>query len=314
MENTCEHSRRNNHGNEHSQKGLRNEDDVNVTTQQQCQTPETCTALSPFDYKIIICALCLLMLGALISLGALGILYHNKVASTENLSEKHKNATDPLMMLDYQVKEMESTYEMHNVNHQEVISCNETERLYKELMVKHHRLIFAYSETKHLYEMLRAKYEQVHEQITVCNDPTQQNCTLCGEGWKSLGLKCYYFSTEELNWAQSRHYCMAEGGHLVIITRQTEQDFLSSQIEKTHWIGLNDLETEGKWKWVNNQPLNKTGVTFWYSAPEGPYEPDNWKVQDPSGENCAALGDENGNIHKWFDASCRKIKKYICER
>lgn len=29
---------------------------------------------------------------------------HNKVASTENLSEKHKNATDPLMMLDYQVK------------------------------------------------------------------------------------------------------------------------------------------------------------------------------------------------------------------
>ncbi|KAF5890347.1 C-type lectin domain family 6 member A-like isoform X3 [Clarias magur] len=293
MENSCERSRRNNHEQCHSPTEPRNEDDVKVTTQQQCQTPETCTASSPFDYKIIIFALCLLLLGTLMSLCAVGILYHNKVASTENLSEKHENATSPLMMLDHRVKEMESMYEMHNMKHQELISCNETERLYNELRVKHHWLIFTYMETKHLYEMLKVKYEQVHERITACNEPTQQNCTLCGEGWKSLGLKCYYLSTEKLNWAQSRDHCMEKGGHLVIITSQTEQDFLSSQIGKTHWIGLNDLETEGKWKWVNKQPLNETGVTFWYSAPEGPHEPDNWIAQDPSGENCAALGDEN---------------------
>ncbi|XP_060720830.1 C-type lectin domain family 4 member E-like [Tachysurus vachellii] len=80
---------------------------------------------------------------------------------------------------------------------------------------------------------------------------------------------------------------------MVIITSQTEQDFLFSKKIKKHWIGLNDLKTEGQWMWVNNQPLNETGVTFWFSSPGGANEPDNWTKMDPSGENCAALGDAN---------------------
>ncbi|KAM9434589.1 C-type lectin domain family 6 member A-like isoform 4-T4 [Clarias gariepinus] len=162
-------------------------------------------------------------------------------------------------------------------------------------------------ETAQLYDMLKVKHQQVHDRLSACS--ANQKCTLCE---KPLGLKCYYVSTEKLSWTQSRDYCVEKGGHLVIITSQAEQDFVSSQIKETHWIGLNDLETEGEWMWVNNQPLNETSVTFWYD--EGPHEPDNWKVQDPSGENCAALGDENGNTHKWFDASCHKLKKCICEK
>ncbi|XP_053087518.1 C-type lectin domain family 6 member A-like [Pangasianodon hypophthalmus] len=160
--------------------------------------------------------------------------------------------------------------------------------------------------------MLKVKYQRVHDRLSACS--ANQNCKLCEEEWKSLGLKCYYFSTNKLTWTQSRDYCVEKGGHLVIITSQTEQDFVSSQIKETHWIGLNDLETEGKWMWVNNQPLNETGVTFWFSAPEGPNEPDNWKNEDPSGENCASLGHEIGDTRKWFDASCRKLKQFICEK
>ncbi|KAI5087393.1 immune-related, lectin-like receptor 2 [Silurus meridionalis] len=141
-----------------------------------------------------------------------------------------------------------------------------------------------------------------------------QTCSLCEKGWKSLGLKCYYFSTSKLNWTQSRDECVEKGGHLVIITSRAEQDFVASQIQITHWIGLNDLDTEGQWMWVNNQLLKQMSVMFWYTAPEGPHEPDNWKMRDPFGENCGALGDENGNIHKWFDASCKRLKRYICEK
>ncbi|KAI5621700.1 immune-related, lectin-like receptor 2, partial [Silurus asotus] len=140
-----------------------------------------------------------------------------------------------------------------------------------------------------------------------------QNCKLCEEGWKSLGLKCYHFSPNKLNWTQSRDDCVEKGGHLVIITSRAEQDFLSSKIQITHWVGLNDLETEGKWMWVNNQPLQGS-LTFWFSAPEGPNQPDNRKNRDHSGENCGTLGDESGNINKWFDASCKKFRKYICEK
>ncbi|KAL7829974.1 hypothetical protein SRHO_G00311010 [Serrasalmus rhombeus] len=112
----------------------------------------------------------------------------------------------------------------------------------------------------------------------------------------------------------SRDYCAEKGSHLVIITSRDEQDFLSSHANETHWIGLNDLKTEGKWMWVNNQTLTETGVTFWYKRIDGQHEPDNWRQEDESGENCAALGNESGGTYVWFDASCLKKKKYICEK
>uniref|UniRef100_A0AAR2KPC1 C-type lectin domain-containing protein n=1 Tax=Pygocentrus nattereri TaxID=42514 RepID=A0AAR2KPC1_PYGNA len=140
--------------------------------------------------------------------------------------------------------------------------------------------------------------------------PECQKCALCGEGWRLFGVKCYNFSTDKLNWTMSRDYCAEKGGHLVIITSQAEQDFVSSGVHDNYWIGLNDLETEGKWMWVNNQTLTETGVTFWYERHGQPNEPDNWTEEDPSGENCAKLDYSD----KWFDASCRERKKFICEK
>ncbi|XP_047665771.1 C-type lectin domain family 4 member F-like isoform X2 [Tachysurus fulvidraco] len=204
----------------------------------------------------------LLILGVLLTLCVVGILYHNKVVSYEILSEQYSNVTETLMTQEHEAKEIEKLYEALKVEHQQV-----------------QENLAARSETEKLIGMLKAKYQQAHERLSACN--AKQTCTLCEEGWKSLGLKCYYFSTHKLKWTQSRDYCVEKGGHLVIITSQTEQSFLISQIGETHWIGLNDLETEGQWMWVNNQPLNETGVTFWFSAPEGPNEPDNWTKEGP---------------------------------
>ncbi|KAK3508581.1 hypothetical protein QTP70_034020 [Hemibagrus guttatus] len=265
-------------------------DDDYVNSQQLHPKTKKCTASS--GCKVVISALGLLLLGVLVSLCAVGILYHSKVVSTEILSERHDNATAKLMVLKYQ--------------------ATETERLYEELKAKHHEFVSECSKTEQLKEMLKAKYHQVHERLAACN--AKQTCALCEEGWKSLGLKCYYFSTDKLNWTQGRDLCVEKGGHLVIITNQPEQEFVASQIGETHWIGLNDLETEGEWMWVNNQPLKERGVMFWYRSPQGISEHDNWKEEDPAGENCAALGDEEGFTNKWFDASCRKLKQFICEK
>ncbi|XP_046699636.1 C-type lectin domain family 6 member A-like isoform X2 [Silurus meridionalis] len=233
------------------------------------------------------------MLGVLSTLCAVGILYHNKEVLYEILSKKNANITATLMLQEHEANETERQYEAQKVKYQQV---------QKEL-----------SECKVTEKLLKMKYHQVHEQIiSACKE--NQSYKLCEKGWKSLGLKCYYFSTSKLNWTQSRDDCVKKGGHLVIISSRAEQDCLSSQLQITHWIGLNDLETEGKWMWVNNQSLNETGVTFWFRSPKGQNEPDNWTVQDPSGENCASLGNGNGNIHTWFDASCKTLKKYICER
>ncbi|XP_056597475.1 CD209 antigen-like protein C isoform X2 [Triplophysa dalaica] len=138
-----------------------------------------------------------------------------------------------------------------------------------------------------------------------------QFCHLSKDGW-TVCRGMIYFSADKQNWSKSRDVCISKGADLVTITSQEEQDFLVSKIKETHWIGLNDLDTEGRWVWVDNQTLEETGVEFWFGS--GQKEPDNWKVEDPSGENCGSLGDSNGNLHTWFDGSCKKQKKFICEK
>ncbi|XP_072531925.1 lectin BRA-3-like, partial [Salminus brasiliensis] len=174
------------------------------------------------------------------------------------------------------------------------------------------RHIASFNETEKKYKELKVKYRMAHEAFSNCSG--SHNCGQCGDGWKPFGVKCYYFSTDKLNWMNSRDRCAEKGGHLVIITSRAEQDFVTSGLEETHWIGLNDLEIEGKWMWVNNQSLAETGVTFWLERNDEPDEPDNWKNEDPSGENCASLGNEGGYTHSWFDSSCSKLKKYVCEK
>uniref|UniRef100_A0A674E3L0 C-type lectin domain family 4 member F-like n=1 Tax=Salmo trutta TaxID=8032 RepID=A0A674E3L0_SALTR len=45
----------------------------------------------------------------------------------------------------------------------------------------------------------------------------------CAKDWEYYGGKCYYFSPDELTWAQSRDECITRGGHLVIIGSLEEQ-------------------------------------------------------------------------------------------
>ncbi|XP_056088731.1 C-type lectin domain family 4 member F-like isoform X1 [Rhinichthys klamathensis goyatoka] len=156
---------------------------------------------------------------------------------------------------------------------------------------------------------LTARYDTLRERLSFYD---AQTCGISVNGWIACRGKLYLFSSDKLNWTSSRDVCVSKGADLVTITSQSEQDFLVSKINKTHWIGLNDLDTEGHWVWVNNQTLTDTGAQFWFTG--GPREPDNWRVQDPSGENCASLGDGNGNFQSWFDASCKTVKKFICEK
>ncbi|XP_066531601.1 CD209 antigen-like protein C [Hoplias malabaricus] len=165
-------------------------------------------------------------------------------------------------------------------------------------------------ETERKYEELKADHRRVEGLLSQCNE-TCQECAQLEERWLSFGVKSYYFSSNLLNWEMSRDDCTKKGGHLVIITSNEEQDFLSSKSGDSCWIGLNDLETEGQWMWVNNQPLAETGVSFWLKRPNGFDEPNNFRLVDFSGENCALLLSEYA---AWNDVSCREMNKYICEK
>uniref|UniRef100_A0A6Q2WUE3 C-type lectin domain-containing protein n=1 Tax=Esox lucius TaxID=8010 RepID=A0A6Q2WUE3_ESOLU len=86
---------------------------------------------------------------------------------------------------------------------------------------------------------------------------------VCASGWEFHGSKCYFFSTNKMNWTQSRDNCVSMGGHLVIINSLEEQTFLGDKVgsemhedEGKFWIGLTDGHHEGCWLWVDNTTLD----------------------------------------------------------
>ncbi|KAI7789983.1 CD209 antigen-like protein C isoform X2 [Triplophysa rosa] len=168
------------------------------------------------------------------------------------------------------------------------------------------------------FESLHAQHEMVLMQLS---DQEINNtrlivssCKPCEDGWTEHGGKCYFFSSEAQTWFKSRNSCEALKANLVTINTRDVQGFLVSKIKETHWIGLDDLETEGRWVWVNNQTLEETGLQFWFIKASGS-EPDNTGGDESSpGEDCACLGYENVELNSWFDASCETKKKFICEK
>ncbi|KAI4893917.1 hypothetical protein NFI96_027809 [Prochilodus magdalenae] len=118
--------------------------------------------------------------------------------------------------------------------------------------------------------------------------------------------RLYLFSQERLSWSSSRERCKELGGDLAIVNSKEEQDFLVRMVNTVgnsslHWIGLTDAETEGVWLWVDQTPLLKN-LTWWA------YTPDDWKENDPLGEDCVVYYND-----KWGDVSCSTKEKRICE-
>ncbi|XP_024859246.2 C-type lectin domain family 4 member F-like [Kryptolebias marmoratus] len=76
------------------------------------------------------------------------------------------------------------------------------------------------------------------------------------------------------------------------------------------WIGLTDSETEGRWLWVDGSPLNES-LSFW-----SPWEPDDWRDENPSGEDCVRMGRIRPahDMIYWFDKSCDARHQSICEK
>ncbi|XP_040909014.1 CD209 antigen-like protein E isoform X3 [Toxotes jaculatrix] len=140
----------------------------------------------------------------------------------------------------------------------------------------------------------------------------------CDRGWEQHGGKCYLFSISSANWEQSRRWCQREGGDLVKIDSTEEQIFLVNRVgeeinntEEKFWIGLTDSKEEGKWFWVDGSPLD-TSLTFWAS-----WEPDNWKEENPDGEDCVRMGsgkEEDDYLKTWWDKSCKASQRIICEK
>uniref|UniRef100_A0A8C1LG95 C-type lectin domain-containing protein n=1 Tax=Cyprinus carpio TaxID=7962 RepID=A0A8C1LG95_CYPCA len=77
------------------------------------------------------------------------------------------------------------------------------------------------------------------------------------DGWKCHQSSLYFISSEKKNWTESRRYCRDRAADLIIINNTEEQDYVKniSGGSDLFWIGLTDIEEEGRWKWVDGSNI-----------------------------------------------------------
>ncbi|XP_078702848.1 uncharacterized protein LOC144928428 isoform X1 [Branchiostoma floridae x Branchiostoma belcheri] len=106
------------------------------------------------------------------------------------------------------------------------------------------------------------------------------------------------------NWDQAQAWCNRNGGHLAHIKTSAQQSLLKDMAMAHHgtnyWIGCNDRQAEGTWRWSDGSRLS---FTNW-----APTQPDNADgIQD-----CGILYNIY-NYAYWDDTQCIRAYFFICQ-
>ncbi|XP_076603711.1 CD209 antigen-like protein C [Chaetodon auriga] len=129
----------------------------------------------------------------------------------------------------------------------------------------------------------------------------------CPAGWKLFGCACYFFSTKKNSWGKSRQDCRDKRADLVVIDSREEQEFLTRNIKKDTWIGLNDRDNEGTWKWTDDTSLT---LKYWWTG-----QPDNGGGDPRWGEeDCVHFQPGTKSEESWNDRRCDDSLQWICEK
>lgn len=153
-------------------------------------------------------------------------------------------------------------------------------------------------EKKTLKEFTHTSLECMKENLTM----KEKDWSCCPKGWKPFSLNCYFISTKDKNWDESKKNCSGMQAHLLVINTKAEQEFITGKLEKskTYFVGLSDPKGTGNWQWVDQTPYNPS-ATFWHEGE--PSNPD---------EHCASL---NTRLEGWGlnDIRCGESQRSICK-
>ncbi len=71
---------------------------------------------------------------------------------------------------------------------------------------------------------------------------------------------CYKFVAESVNWHQAKAACEAEESRLASVHSAIENTFITLKLVSRSiaegWTGLNDLNSEGSFEWVDSSPAD----------------------------------------------------------
>ncbi|XP_069120190.1 perlucin-like protein [Argopecten irradians] len=126
------------------------------------------------------------------------------------------------------------------------------------------------------------------------------NAVVC-EG-KYYQNRCFFVGSAKASWYVGQEQCKASGGSLVTVDSSDVISLLSTMTsEGVYWAGGNDIETEGEWKWIENDQTITTNSWWNTGAPD---------VNSP-GKNCLGVVTASG---VWHDVDCSLPAVYICQK
>ncbi|CAH1270789.1 PXDN [Branchiostoma lanceolatum] len=141
---------------------------------------------------------------------------------------------------------------------------------------------------------------------------------VCTQGWSKHGSRCFRVFTDKMDYAGAKAACRSEGGSLAMPTDKPTNDLLvrlRNGISPTVpvWIGLNDIQQEGRFVWEDGQVLGSfTGWAF--------DEPNN---QPHNNGDCVRIDKSTSwpdpswrmkYANKWRDYPCDGRIGFICEK
>lgn len=135
------------------------------------------------------------------------------------------------------------------------------------------------------------------------NQDEQPETKECQQGWSKFDERCYKFINERLTWEVAETLCqMSHEAHLSTVRSKKHLTWLSQLSgKKAFWIGLNDKEETGVWKYSNGEAIS---YTKWDKG--GP------RVKRMLHRKNCVLVDKKG---KWKNKICNKRKsRLICEQ
>ncbi|XP_008821762.1 C-type lectin domain family 5 member A isoform X1 [Nannospalax galili] len=115
----------------------------------------------------------------------------------------------------------------------------------------------------------------------------------CPKDWYFHQGRCFFFSSSESSWNNSRNDCVAKGSTLAIVDIPEKLKYLQDIADaERHFIGLIRQPAEKKWRWINNSVFNGN------------------IANQNQNFNCVTIG-----LTTTFDAaSCDVSYRWICER
>ncbi|XP_030772857.1 secretory phospholipase A2 receptor isoform X3 [Rhinopithecus roxellana] len=146
-----------------------------------------------------------------------------------------------------------------------------------------------------------SRYER-DEKWGFCPDPKVS----CDSIWeKDLNSHiCYQFNLlSSLSWSEAHSSCQMQGGALLSITDETEENFIREHMSSKAvevWIGLNQLDEHAGWQWSDGTPLSYLN---W--SPEVNFEP---FVENHCGTFSSFMPSA------WRSRDCESTLPYICKK